>query len=192
MGPFNYRITTTLTALNKLQYSHMSQKKILIIEDSADLADSLEDMLIFKGYNAIKVSTGLAGLKIAPQEKPDLILLDLKLPDVDGYEVLRKLRKDEWGKTARVLVLTFSVETKLTRPSSVWTAFCTIYKPRPVPSGTSLIALLARKIFENTRCCSATGIPIPLSLTVITKSPPCRKYPTEISPPTREYFTTRW
>src|SRR3989344_9572802 len=108
MGPFNYRITTTLTALNKLQYSHMSQKKILIIEDSADLAYSREGILIFKGYNAIKVSTGLAGLKIAPQENPDLILLDLKLPDVDGYEVLRKLRKDEWGKTARVLVLTAS------------------------------------------------------------------------------------
>jgi two-component system OmpR family response regulator len=86
----------------------MSQKKILIIEDSADLADSLEDMLVFKGYNAIKVSTGLAGLKIAPQEKPDLILLDLKLPDVDGYEVLRKLRMNDWGRTARVLILTAS------------------------------------------------------------------------------------
>ena len=110
-GVFNYWIATTLSVLNKLQYSHMSQKKILIIEDSADLADSLEDMLIFKGYHAIKASTGIAGLKIAPQEKPDLILLDLKLPDIDGYEVLRKLRMDDWGRTARVLVLTASDTT---------------------------------------------------------------------------------
>jgi two-component system, OmpR family, alkaline phosphatase synthesis response regulator PhoP len=88
--------------------SHMSQKKILIIEDSADLADSLEDMLTFKGYDAIKATNGKQGFALATLEKPDLILLDLKLPDIEGYDVLRKLRADSWGKTARVLILTAS------------------------------------------------------------------------------------
>lgn len=87
---------------------HMLQKKILVIEDSIDLADSLEDMLVFKGHKAIKSNNGKQGLALALLEKPDLILLDLKLPDVDGYEVLRSLREDTWGKTARVLVLTAS------------------------------------------------------------------------------------
>ncbi len=86
----------------------MSQKKILIIEDSPDLADSLEDMLLFKGYQAIKTNSGKFGLNTALIEKPDLILLDLKLPDIDGFEVLRKLRRDDWGKQARVLILTAS------------------------------------------------------------------------------------
>ncbi len=86
----------------------MPQKKILIIEDSPDLADSLEDMLLFKGYQAIKAINGRNGLSVAFAEKPDLILLDLKLPDIDGFEVLRKLRLDEWGKNARVLILTAS------------------------------------------------------------------------------------
>lgn len=86
----------------------MSQKKILIIEDSANLADSLEDMLIFKGYIAIKAINGKQGFILATLEQPDLILLDLKLPDIDGYDVLRKLRTDDWGKTARVLILTAS------------------------------------------------------------------------------------
>jgi DNA-binding response OmpR family regulator len=87
---------------------HMSQKKILIIEDSPDLADSLEDMLKFKGYETLKSNNGIEGATLALAEKPDLILLDLKLPDIDGYEVYRKLRGDEWGNAAKILILTAS------------------------------------------------------------------------------------
>ena len=86
----------------------MSQKKILIIEDSPDLADSLEDMLKFKGYETLKSHNGVQGLTLALAEKPDLVLLDLKLPDIDGYEVYRKLRNDEWGVNAKILILTAS------------------------------------------------------------------------------------
>ncbi len=86
----------------------MTQKKILVIEDSTELADSLEDMLIFKGYQALKCANGEEGLSLALSERPDLILLDLKLPDIEGYDVYRKLRADSWGKTARVLILTAS------------------------------------------------------------------------------------
>ncbi len=89
----------------------MSQNKILVIEDSTELADSLEDMLNFKGYNALKATDGLSGLALALAEKPNLILLDLKLPDIDGFEVLRRLRKDDWGKSALVLMLTASDTT---------------------------------------------------------------------------------
>lgn len=84
----------------------MSQKKILVIEDSKDLADSLEDMLNFKGYQALKATDGATGLVLALSERPDLILLDLRLPDIDGFQIYRKLRSDEWGKTVRILVLT--------------------------------------------------------------------------------------
>lgn len=91
----------------------MPQKKILIIEDSPDLADSLEDMLNFLGYQAIKASDGHHGLLLSTTEKPDLILLDLKLPDIDGYEVYRQLRADAWGKDARVLILTASDVSEL-------------------------------------------------------------------------------
>jgi DNA-binding response OmpR family regulator len=86
----------------------MSPKKILIIEDSPDLADSLQDLLTLKGYIAIKTGSGRAGMALAQTEQPDLILLDLKLPDIEGYQVLRELRKTPWGITAKVLVLTAS------------------------------------------------------------------------------------
>ena len=86
----------------------MTPKKILIVEDSADLADSLEDMLNFKGYKALKASSGSQGLTLAATEQPDLILLDLKLPDIEGYEVLRRLRKSTTNANTRVLILTAS------------------------------------------------------------------------------------
>lgn len=86
----------------------MSQKKILIIEDSTDLADSLEDMLKFKGYQTLKSNDGTKGIALALTEKPDLILLDLKLPDITGFEVYRKLRNDQWGRDASILILTAS------------------------------------------------------------------------------------
>lgn len=81
---------------------------VLIIEDIAELADSLEDMLTLEGYRALKAYNGRDGYELAVTEHPDLILLDLRLPDIHGFELLRKLRIDPWGATARVLVLTAS------------------------------------------------------------------------------------
>jgi two-component system alkaline phosphatase synthesis response regulator PhoP len=86
----------------------MLQKTILIIEDSIDLADSLEDVLLLKGYRPLKASDGKTGLDLALIEKPDLILLDLRLPDIDGVEIINKLRSDAWGKNARIIIITAS------------------------------------------------------------------------------------
>lgn len=86
----------------------MLQKTILIIEDSADLAESLEDVLIIKGYKTLSTKEGRTGLEIAIKEQPDLILLDLRLPDISGIEVMKELKLDDWGKKAKVLVITAS------------------------------------------------------------------------------------
>lgn len=84
----------------------MATKKILIIDDVPDLADSIDDMLQFKGYHTMIARSGREGLTAALLEHPDLILLDLRMPDIDGYEVIRRLRKDAWGKHAKILILT--------------------------------------------------------------------------------------
>lgn len=86
----------------------MTPKKILVIEDSPDLAESLKDLFILQGYDSFTASNGSAGVTSALINHPDLILLDLKLPDFDGYEVLRQIRADVWGKNATVLILTAS------------------------------------------------------------------------------------
>ena len=86
----------------------MSQKTVLIVEDSIDLADTLHDMLVMHGYNALIAVTGKDAISLALAHHPDLIMLDIRLPDITGYEVLHTIRQDAWGATARFTVLTAS------------------------------------------------------------------------------------
>lgn len=89
--------------------STMSQKTVLVIEDSPELAESLFDVLEMEGYNAVIALNGRDGVTQALALHPDLILLDIRLPDIDGYKVFQKIRADvEWGTTAKVLILTAS------------------------------------------------------------------------------------
>jgi DNA-binding response OmpR family regulator len=83
-----------------------SSKTILIIEDETSLQDALKDALTRKGFTCLGENDGEAGLKAALEHKPDLIMLDLLMPKMDGMEMLKKLRQDSWGKGARVLILT--------------------------------------------------------------------------------------
>jgi DNA-binding response OmpR family regulator len=80
--------------------------KLLIVEDERTILNALS--LKFEKEN-FKVSTarnGEEGLKMALKTKPDLILLDIVMPVMDGMTMLKHLRKDKWGKTAQVIVLT--------------------------------------------------------------------------------------
>jgi len=80
-------------------------KKILIVEDELPLREALVDKLKLEGIETIEASNGEEGLRIALQEKPDMILLDVIMPVMDGITMLKKLREDSWGEGVRVLVL---------------------------------------------------------------------------------------
>jgi len=81
-------------------------KKILIVEDDSALRDILADNLATEGYTVLKAKSGAEGLELALSEHPDLILLDIILPDEDGIGLLKKIRVDEtWGKHAKVVML---------------------------------------------------------------------------------------
>lgn len=86
----------------------MPKKKILIIEDDAILISVLADNLSREGFDILKAHTGRDGFSSAMINKPDLILLDIFLPDVDGFVILKKLRENEWGKHIPVIILTNS------------------------------------------------------------------------------------
>ncbi len=77
---------------------------VLLIEDNEKLARGLRGNLEFEGYEVLSASDGASGMAIARDRHPDLIVLDLMLPDTDGYRVLRTLRDE--GDTTPVLVLT--------------------------------------------------------------------------------------
>ncbi len=86
----------------------MEKPIVLVIEDSSYLADSLIDMLDMHNYQPIHCPTGSEGVAAALEYHPDLILLDIRLPDISGYEVYGQIRATEWGQTARIMVLTAS------------------------------------------------------------------------------------
>lgn len=69
--------------------------RILLIEDNADIREGLADTLLFAGFEVVEASNGLEGLALARQVRPDLVLCDIMMPEMDGYGVLEALRRDE-------------------------------------------------------------------------------------------------
>jgi two-component system alkaline phosphatase synthesis response regulator PhoP len=70
-------------------------KRILLVEDNADLAEGIEYNLRLEGYEVRIAADGLIAVQEARKWKPDLVLLDLMLPEMDGYQVLRHIRQDD-------------------------------------------------------------------------------------------------
>lgn len=84
----------------------MDKKKILIVEDEESMLDAISDSLVNQEFATLMAKDGEEGLKIALKERPDLILLDILMPKMDGMIMLQKLRQDEWGKGVPVIILT--------------------------------------------------------------------------------------
>jgi DNA-binding response OmpR family regulator len=82
------------------------RKKILFIEDESALQKTFGDFLEREGFELISALDGEAGLKLAEKETPDLILLDLILPKMEGIEVLKKLKENSKTKDIPVIILT--------------------------------------------------------------------------------------
>ena len=81
-------------------------KKILFVEDESALQKTFGGILEQEGYKMISALDGETGLKLAQTERPDLIILDLVLPKLHGFEVLRKVKADNNTKDIPVIVLT--------------------------------------------------------------------------------------
>lgn len=82
------------------------QKTILVIDDEKDLTAAMSTALEDEGFKVLTADDGKEGLAQALEHKPDLILLDILMPEMDGHEVLKRIRADEWGKEAKVVVMT--------------------------------------------------------------------------------------
>lgn len=82
------------------------KKKILIVEDEGAMVTALQDKLTYEGFVVVSARDGLDGLGVAQKEKPDLILLDILMPEMDGMTMLKKLRASDWGRDIPVIILT--------------------------------------------------------------------------------------
>jgi len=81
------------------------QKTVMIIEDEPDSAELFAEMMRVSGFRVIKTYTSTPALTLIAQEKPDLILLDIMMPDVSGIEVLRYMRREPDLKKIPVIVV---------------------------------------------------------------------------------------
>src|SRR4051812_4280761 len=81
-------------------------KKVLIVEDEVPTALALGDKLAHEGYTVLKAVNGKEGIRTALAEHPDLILADLRMPEMSGMEMISELRKDSWGATVKIMILT--------------------------------------------------------------------------------------
>jgi len=82
------------------------KKKILVIDDEQEIVDLVEMRLTNEGYEVFGVSDGVDGLKKIKEVQPDLIILDVMMPRMDGYTFMRKMNQDENMPKPPVLILT--------------------------------------------------------------------------------------
>ncbi len=81
-------------------------KKVLIVEDNADNREVIRTVLTHHGYEVVEAVDGLEGIDKAGRERPDVILMDLSLPKMDGWEATRRLKADDELKDIPVIAIT--------------------------------------------------------------------------------------
>jgi CheY-like chemotaxis protein len=81
-------------------------KKILVIDDEEDFLRALEIRLTYAGFNTLSATNGLAALELINRNVPDLIVLDVQMPKMDGLEFISRIRRDNRYKSIPVIILT--------------------------------------------------------------------------------------
>jgi two-component system, cell cycle response regulator DivK len=81
-------------------------KRILVVEDQDDNRTIVRDLVTAGGYELIEATTGEEGLELAAREQPDLILMDIQLPGIDGYEVTRRIKANSVLREIPVIAVT--------------------------------------------------------------------------------------
>lgn len=82
------------------------KKKVLIVDDEKPLLDIYHDKFSKEGFSVRLAKDGKEGLEAAEKENPDIILLDILMPVMDGITMLKKLKENKWGKDVPVILLT--------------------------------------------------------------------------------------
>ncbi len=72
----------------------MNEKTVLIIEDEEDAAELFAEMMRVSGFRVVKITTSAPAMDVLTKEKPDLVILDIMMPDISGLDVLRQMRGD--------------------------------------------------------------------------------------------------
>jgi DNA-binding response OmpR family regulator len=94
------------------QTKPITARRILVVDDNRMLADSLAKLLRLMGNEVDTAYDGLAGIEATERFRPDVVLLDVGMPKLNGYDVCRRIRAEMWGKEIVLIALTGWDETK--------------------------------------------------------------------------------
>ena len=111
-------------------------KRILIVEDNEMNRDVLSRRLARQGFDVLVASDGGGGLEVARAERPDLILLDLAMPDVDGWECARRLKGE--ASTRSIPIIALSAHAMLGDRQKALDAGCDEFDTKPIDFGALL------------------------------------------------------
>ena len=121
------------------------QKKVMIIEDEPDAAELFGEMMRINGFHVIKMFSSTPALAIIAQEKPDVILLDIMMPDISGLEVLRFMRREP--ELAKIPVIVVSAKSMPSDIKSGLEAGASMYLTKPV--GFQDLKQAVEKVLNN-------------------------------------------
>jgi len=126
---------------------------VLCIEDHPDNMTLVRRVLQSESYNLIEASTGFQGLSLAESQDIDLILLDINLPDIDGYEVARRLRVSSKIALARKPIIALTANAMKGDGQKALEAGCDVYMTKPINIQELLdkVELLISKQVRGTR-----------------------------------------
>jgi two-component system cell cycle response regulator DivK len=82
------------------------KKRILVVEDTEDNRQILRDLLSAAGYDIVEAADGATGVAMAAEQRPDLILMDIQLPVIDGYEATRRIKADPATRHIPIVAVT--------------------------------------------------------------------------------------
>lgn len=105
---------------------------ILYIEDNLDNKALVQRALEARGYRFLWAVNGLEGLEIARNDRPDVILLDINLPDIDGYEVARRLRSENLSALMYVPIIAITANALRGDAEKALAAGCDVYMSKPI------------------------------------------------------------
>lgn len=105
---------------------------VLYIEDNPDNMMLVQRALEARGYRLLKAVNGLSGVELAEREDVDLILLDINLPDIDGYEVARRLRMSEKSTLLHTPIIAITANALKGDAEKALDAGCDVYMSKPI------------------------------------------------------------
>jgi two-component system, cell cycle response regulator DivK len=112
------------------------RNRILIVEDNPISLTLFKQLLKAHGYEVLGTPEGLQALDLARQEQPDLILMDIRLPDISGLEVIRLLKQDDQTKTIPIIAVTALANPEYEKKGLE--SGCDAYIPKPITLGNFL------------------------------------------------------